>query len=58
VLYPSGFQGGPFFKRGKLKRANGTEFHLEDFNVGGVFTALGRDFFITDCDEATREFYR
>eukprot|EP00602_Paraphysomonas_sp_CaronLab_P002925 CAMPEP_0185028900 /NCGR_PEP_ID=MMETSP1103-20130426/14960_1 /TAXON_ID=36769 /ORGANISM="Paraphysomonas bandaiensis, Strain Caron Lab Isolate" /LENGTH=882 /DNA_ID=CAMNT_0027563475 /DNA_START=1 /DNA_END=2646 /DNA_ORIENTATION=+ len=54
----SGIVGGPFYKRGALLKSDGTVFEPTDFSVGGCFTALGHDFFITDCDDFTREFYR
>jgi hypothetical protein len=64
----SGIQGGPFYRRDVLKKSpvggkggikGGDELvRIEELSVGGTFSALGRDFFITDCDEFTREYFR
>jgi hypothetical protein len=61
----SGIQGGPFYRRDVLKKSpsggHGTLNELvriEELRVGGSFSALGRDFFITDCDDFTREYFR
>lgn len=54
----SGIQGGAFYKRAALKNNRGNELLPTDFMVGRSFTALGHEFFITDCDKFTREYYR
>eukprot|EP00602_Paraphysomonas_sp_CaronLab_P009435 CAMPEP_0185029576 /NCGR_PEP_ID=MMETSP1103-20130426/15967_1 /TAXON_ID=36769 /ORGANISM="Paraphysomonas bandaiensis, Strain Caron Lab Isolate" /LENGTH=814 /DNA_ID=CAMNT_0027564377 /DNA_START=27 /DNA_END=2471 /DNA_ORIENTATION=- len=53
----SGIQGGAFYRRGPLKKGS-QSFEPSDFSVGSSFSALGQEFFITDCDEFTREYYR
>lgn len=62
----SGVQGGPFYRRDVIKKSapggnggNSEELlRIEELSVGGTFSVLGRDFFVTDCDEFTREYFR
>lgn len=62
----SGIQGGPFYRRDVIKKCvpggNGGStdelLRIEELSVGGTFSVLGRDFFVTDCDEFTREYFR
>lgn len=54
----SGIGGGPFYKRGFLKKKDNTDYLPSDFAVGGIVHILGHDFHITDCDAFTREYYR
>lgn len=54
----SGFQGGNFFKRGKLNQANGRPVTLRDLAVGNDVHCLGVTLHITDADPFTREYFR
>jgi hypothetical protein len=54
----TGFQGGNFFKRGKLAKPNGKPVALRDLAVGNSLQCLGVTLYITDADPFTREYFR
>lgn len=53
----SGINQGPFMKRHKIPKPDGTPFTMEDFVVGSNIVMYGRGIRIVDCDESTRNFY-
>lgn len=54
----SGIPQGVFIKRHKVTREDGTFFNPDDFTVGGEVTIYGRNFFLVDADNFTREFFK
>ncbi len=53
----SGLPQGVFLKRGKLYKANGTEFKPTDFVNGSENMIHGRVFRTVDCDKKTSEYF-
>lgn len=49
---------GTFFKKAAITKDDGTPLRLEDLVVGGDIRMLGQEFFITDADEFTRQYFR
>jgi hypothetical protein len=45
-------------KSGNRNENENELLRIEELSIGGTFSVLGHDFFITDCDEFTREYYR
>jgi DUF1126 PH-like domain len=54
----SGLEGGVFFKRARLIKADGNPLAVRDLAPGNVLHALGREIHIYDADSATRDFFR
>jgi hypothetical protein len=57
-ISPAGFQGGNFFKRGKLNQSNGKPVMLRQLAPGNSIQVLGVTLHITDADPFTREYFR
>mmetsp|Transcript_4937 Transcript_4937/g.4122 ORF Transcript_4937/g.4122 Transcript_4937/m.4122 type:complete len:104 (+) Transcript_4937:460-771(+) len=55
----SGIVQGPFLKRQKVLRADGSGkfINVFDFKIGEPMNIYGKSIMITDCDTYTREFY-
>jgi len=55
----SGIPQGPFLKRQKILRGDGSGKHVtvQDFRVGQEIHLFGKNVFIVGCDQYTREFY-
>jgi len=55
----SGIPQGPFLKRQKVLRADGSGKHITvlDFVVGQEVQLFGKTIFVVGCDQYTREFY-
>lgn len=55
----SGIPQGIFLKREKALNSNGNGkfFTPQDFKVGECVVVYGREYFVYNCDEYTREFY-
>lgn len=49
---------GTFFKKSAMIKDDGTPLRLEELVVGGDIRMLGQEFFITDADEFTRQYFR
>jgi len=55
----SGIPQGPFLKRQKVLRKDGSGKHLtaHDFRIGQEIHIFGKTIFLSGCDQYTREFY-
>lgn len=49
---------GTFFRKGVVHLEDGRPLQLRDLVVGGDIKMLGQEFFITDADEFTRQYFR
>jgi EF-hand domain-containing protein 1 len=49
--------GKSFLRREKCLGPNGKFLTAYDFKLGETFTLHGRNIYLYDCDEYTREFY-
>ncbi|KAH0786063.1 EF-hand domain-containing family member C2 [Histomonas meleagridis] len=52
----SGIPQGTFLRRHRACKDDDSYVTIADFTVGGEFTLYGRIFFISSCDDITREF--
>ncbi|KAH0785038.1 EF-hand domain-containing family member C2 isoform X2 [Histomonas meleagridis] len=52
----SGIPQGTFLRRHRARKDDDSYVTIADFTVGGEFTLYGRTFFISSCDDFTREF--
>jgi len=53
----SGIAQGPFLKRHKVFKEDGSVISPVDFTVGEAVTIYGRAIFLNDCDAFTRQWY-
>jgi len=53
-----GMPSGTFFRKNVMVKDDGTPLRLEELVVGGDIRMLGQEFFITDADEFTRQYFR
>jgi len=54
----AGMPSGTFFRKNVMIKDDGTPLRLEELVVGGDIRMLGQEFFITDADEFTRQYFR
>lgn len=54
----SGINQGIFLRRSVAPRSDGSTLSLDEFRIGESVTIFGRDFYITDCNNATREYLK
>jgi hypothetical protein len=54
----SGMSQGTFFRRGELYKTNGEKVELTDLLPGHVVHMLGQEFYITDADAFTRDYFK
>jgi hypothetical protein len=53
----SGLPQGPFLKRGKIQKNDGTFMTFKDLTVSQDILVYGKNITLFDCDQYTREFY-
>lgn len=53
----SGMLQGEFMKKHLVRKPNNAPFSVADFGIGKSLHIYGRDFWIVDCDAATRTYY-
>jgi hypothetical protein len=54
----SGINQGVFLRRSIVPRSDGSSMTLDDLSIGEEVTIFGRQFYITDCNDNTRDFLR
>ncbi len=54
----NGMTGGTFYKRGLLKKPDGSMYIPDDFSIGKIVQIVGQDIQIYDIDKKTREYFR
>jgi hypothetical protein len=54
----SGIPQGTFLRRHRAKKDADTYVNVGDFKVGAEFTVYGRTYFLSDCDQFTRDFMK
>lgn len=58
IFLSAGMPSGTFFRKNVMIKDDGTPLRLEELVVGGDIRMLGQEFFITDADEFTRQYFR
>ena len=54
----NGMKGGTFYRRGSLKKPDGSLYIPDDFSIGNVIDVLGHSISIYDVDKKTRDYFR
>ena len=54
----NGMIGGTFFKRGILKKSDGSAYTPDDFSIGNIVSIAGQNIKIYDADKKTRDYFR
>ena len=49
---------GTFYKRGPIKKSDKSPLDVRSLAVGNSIEVLGRNIFITDADDFTRDYFR